>query len=361
MANEIEKVNTIAIADIEKINGKTDDNIEKLNAFEFAGVVNPLFAGTRAVIAGGADGTSFEDTNNVIGYKTITTDGNTADFGDLVSARGMFKGQGSSITRGVWVSGRTDGYPNTNTHVTDMDYVTVGSTGNATDFGNCNVAAANGARDGSSNGTLLFSCGGFRSGAGNQQDDMEYITIASTGNGTNAGDLMEVNNGCVGTHGNTRYLVAGGYDGGASQLNRIQYNDFSTSANCSDFGDLTQADQYPGSASSVTRACIWHSSAYEETPEAGGTLRIDFVTVASTGNASDFGDKAIQTAESTGTSNGTRGELYGGEIYEGEDGSGSGTPAVNVIQKITIDSAGNATNIGDLTIDVKSSGALSGT
>ena len=30
MANEIEKVNTIAIADIEKINGKTYDNIEKL-------------------------------------------------------------------------------------------------------------------------------------------------------------------------------------------------------------------------------------------------------------------------------------------------------------------------------------------
>ena len=34
MANEIEKLNTIAIADIEKFNGKTDNNIEKLNAFE---------------------------------------------------------------------------------------------------------------------------------------------------------------------------------------------------------------------------------------------------------------------------------------------------------------------------------------
>tara|TARA_R100000900_G_scaffold59745_1_gene48252 strand:- start:4887 stop:5966 length:1080 start_codon:yes stop_codon:yes gene_type:complete len=359
MANEIEKLNTIAIADIEKFNGKTDNNIEKLNAFEFVAIVDPLFAGTRAVIAGGDDGTSLEDTTNVIGYKTITTDGNTADFGDLVSARGKFKGAGSNISRGVWVSGRTDGYPNTNTHVTDMDFVTVGSTGNATDFGNCNVASSDGARDGSSNGTLLFSCGGFRSGAGNQQDDMEYITIASTGNGTNAGDLMEVNNGCVGTHGNTRYLVAGGYDGGAAQLNRIQYNDFSTSADCQDFGDLTAINQYPGSASSVTRACIWLSSAYSVA--GGGTLSIDFVTVASTGNASDFGDKAIQTAESTGTSNGTRGELYGGEISGGEGGSESGIPAVNVIQKITIDSAGDATNIGDLTVDVKSAGALSGT
>jgi hypothetical protein len=359
MANEIEKVNTIEITDIEKFNGKTDDNIEKLNTLEFVGVVDPLFAGTRAVIAGGDDGTSLEDTTSNMDYKTIDSDSNALTFGVLVEARGMFKGAGSNISRGVWVSGRTDGYPNTHTHVTAMDYRAVGSTGFAADFGDANVASANGARDGSSNGTLLFSCGGFRSGGGNQQDDMEYITIASTGNGTNAGDLMEVNNGCVGTHGNTRYLVAGGYDGGASQLNRIQYNDFSTSANCSDFGDLTANDQYPGSASSVTRACIWHSDAYGVS--GGGTLSIDFVTVASTGNASDFGDKAIQSAESTGTSNGTRGELYGGEIAGGEGGSESGIPAVDVIQKITIGSTGNASNIGNLTVDVKSSGALSGT
>lgn len=39
MANAIEKVNTIAITDIEKINGKTDENIQAFNSFEFTGVV----------------------------------------------------------------------------------------------------------------------------------------------------------------------------------------------------------------------------------------------------------------------------------------------------------------------------------
>ena len=39
MANAIEKVNTIAITDIEKINGKTDDNIQAFNSFEFTGVI----------------------------------------------------------------------------------------------------------------------------------------------------------------------------------------------------------------------------------------------------------------------------------------------------------------------------------
>ena len=37
MANEVEKVKTIAIADIAKINGKTDANIEKIIGLEFVG------------------------------------------------------------------------------------------------------------------------------------------------------------------------------------------------------------------------------------------------------------------------------------------------------------------------------------
>jgi len=38
MANQVEKVNAIAIADIEKIIGRTDDNIEKISGLEFAGI-----------------------------------------------------------------------------------------------------------------------------------------------------------------------------------------------------------------------------------------------------------------------------------------------------------------------------------
>ena len=39
MANAVEKVNTIAILDIETINGKTDANIQAFNGFEFTGVI----------------------------------------------------------------------------------------------------------------------------------------------------------------------------------------------------------------------------------------------------------------------------------------------------------------------------------
>lgn len=41
MANAVEKLNTIAIADIEKVNTLTDANIEDLNTLEFAGAKDP--------------------------------------------------------------------------------------------------------------------------------------------------------------------------------------------------------------------------------------------------------------------------------------------------------------------------------
>ena len=37
MANEIEKINNIAIASIEKLNAKTDANIQAVNGFELTG------------------------------------------------------------------------------------------------------------------------------------------------------------------------------------------------------------------------------------------------------------------------------------------------------------------------------------
>jgi len=45
MANEIEKINSIALTSIESVNGKTDDNIEKLNSRNFLGVVYTVAKG----------------------------------------------------------------------------------------------------------------------------------------------------------------------------------------------------------------------------------------------------------------------------------------------------------------------------
>ena len=67
--------------------------------------------------------------SNIIDYVTIASTGNATDFGDLTQARAELAACSSS-TRGVFGGGeRTGGNSNV------MDYVTIGTTGNATDFG----------------------------------------------------------------------------------------------------------------------------------------------------------------------------------------------------------------------------------
>ena len=66
-----------------------------------------------------------------------------------------------------------------------MEYVTIGSTGNTTDFGDLTVAAS-------------YVCGGSNATRGtfssgltpSEINTIEYITIASTGDATDFGDLI---------------------------------------------------------------------------------------------------------------------------------------------------------------------------
>ena len=77
---------------------------------------------------------------------------------------------------------------------------------------------------------------------------------------------------------------------------------------------------------------------------------IDYVTIGSTGNATDFGDLTNYGNSFNGTSNGTRGvyQTNGGSTTNYfYSGSSIGTETLNYI---TIASTGNATDFGDRTI-----------
>ena len=71
---------------------------------------------------------------------------------------------------------------------------------------------------------------------------------------------------------------------------------------------------------------------------------IDFITIATEGNATDFGDLTDQRRNVTGNSNGVRGTFSSGTT----GGSGTGNN-LNIIDFITIASTGNASDFGDLT------------
>ena len=67
-----------------------------------------------------------------------------------------------------------------------MDYITIATTGNATDFGD--LTGTNYGQGPASSGTRGVFAGGFRSGS--YLRSIDYRTIATTGNASNFGNLI---------------------------------------------------------------------------------------------------------------------------------------------------------------------------
>jgi len=116
------------------------------------------------------------------------------------------------------------GYNNT------IDYVTIASTGNASDFGDLNTGTA--WHHGCCDETRAVYFGGVVGGA---TDTINYLTIATTGNSADFGNLITAKY-AMGVLSGAARGVAGGADGG---YDVIQYVTILTAANAADFGDLT--------------------------------------------------------------------------------------------------------------------------
>ena len=137
---------------------------------------------TRGIFFGGrVDPASVAQ--NIIDYITIATTGNALDFGDLTTARGRAESV-SNTTRAVCIGGEN---PSTGpSAVTTMEYVTMSSTGNSVNFGTCS-SGAKGGKNGASNSIRGVFHSAFTSPA--NTNNLDYITIAATGNTTDFGDL----------------------------------------------------------------------------------------------------------------------------------------------------------------------------
>ena len=141
----------------------------------------------------------------------------------------------------------------------------------------------------------------------NEANRIDYITIASTGNATDFGDLTVKVGGTGAFAGGSRGIWGGGEDG-SNVTNVIGYITISSTGNATDFGDLTVARRLVKGMSNGTRG-VWVCGLDSPSPN---TNVIDYVTIETTGNATDFGDSTI-SAYSRGTcSNGTLGLSCGG-------------------------------------------------
>lgn len=274
-----------------------------------------VWYGDRGIVAGGYETTG---ASNRIQYFSIATTGNTTDFGDLTTAKSDGHAAMSDATYGVMAGGGGSGAA--------IDYITVSTTGNATSFGTCssNSGLLVGVSDGTY-GVMTITNG----------TATEYVTIATTGNATSFGNTTVNHNSAGGTSDATYGLFAGGNSSG--YLNTIGYITIATTGDASDFGDLTSARRTMAGVSDATRSVFGGG-------RTSSSLRvnvIDYVTTATTGNATDFGD--LVTAKlnlgGTGSADGTYGVFSGGHASSGLS---------NSMEYITIQTTGNGTDYGDL-------------
>ena len=122
-----------------------------------------------------------------------------------------------------------------------IDYITIDTQGDAIDFGDVTTKTMHAAV--LSNSTRWVSAGGHLTNgpAYPVSNHMCYVTIPSTGNAIDFGD-MTTSNARFAAESSVRAVFAGGYDHpGGNAMNNMEYNSFATKSNSVDFGDLTAA------------------------------------------------------------------------------------------------------------------------
>ena len=278
--------------------------------------------GTRGLFVGGYSPGSVGD----IEFITISTLGNSQDFGDLTD------GYNSLAT----TNDRTRGFANGGqipATTANMRFCTLASTGNATDAGDLTVATK-GRPAGISDSTRGVILGG-RDSSDEAMNNIQYHTIQSTGNAADFGDLLSPREFIGGmAASSTRGLLAGGYDDPGARINVIEFVTTKTLGNSTDFGDLSYVANSVGAASNSTRAIF----AGGRTPADENS--ISFVTIATTGNASEFGDLTGVVDGDIGMVTSPTRAVFGG----------GGAPNGAEMTYVEIASTGNAVAFGELTV-----------
>ena len=227
--------------------------------------------------------------------------------------------QNTGSTRGL-----TGGaYPDGN----QIDFFNIDSTGNSVDFGNRTISAQQ-------PGSVASRTRGVIAGgaAPSNQNVIDFVTMASQGNAQDFGDLTQNGHGvsmCMNDR--TRGVFVARTGGSPSgNKNIIDYLTIAQTGNAVDFGDTTSNYRNVMGGSSPTRSVF----------AVGGnpaTNTIEFITISTEGNSADFGDLAFSGRYGCGGSNAVRCLIT--------DGTGTNNNTVNFL---TIATLGNAVDFGDL-------------
>ena len=126
---------------------------------------------------------------------------------------------------------------------------------------------------------------------------------------TSAFMVMPIGDTAIRGAGSGRMLLMGGFGNApsATYKTQIQRLTIASTGNSIDFGDMSVARYVPGTCASSTRGI----AAGGENPSPG-TDTIDYITISSSGGANDFGNLRTVTTFQVGLSDSTRGLIAGG-------------------------------------------------
>ena len=138
----------------------------------------------------------------------------------------------------------------------------------------------------------------FAGGYDSNVNVIDYVTISTIGNATDFGDLTIARGllGATSNGSNNRGVFGGAQD----LINNIDYVTITIPGNAVDFGDLTIDRGYCSATSNSTNERGIFGN--------GGTL--DYITISTIGNAYSFGNTSVSRSYFASTSNGTNNSSY---------------------------------------------------
>jgi len=284
------------------------------------------YYGSRGVFGVGTD------TALTLDYITIATTGNATDFGDGWYLRESGGGASDGV-KGFWYGGL-----NSANIVSNNGYsITFATQGNATNtIGQVSYPLARGSMCG--NGDYLIATGGQSSYNTNTSNQILRWSTSSLGQAATFGNMDATKMGHSMWNDTSRYLTFSGTNSTAD----IAAGSFTTSG-ASWIAQLTGNGSQPtGAAGDETRAITFNGTS--------GT-QLDTVVIQNNSNATSFGQLNTNFSKPGACTNATR-IVFGGSGYGG---------TYNHMSHVTIATTGSGSDFGDLTVARYRATACSGT
>ena len=298
----------------------------------------PKYSGDRALCHGGNSITNSYDDR--IDYVSIATTNNWSDFGDLhVAVRGSASGFGYG--RAVNGGGGSTG-SGTGTYENQIQYHSVATTGDASDLGNLDVHRRECGC--ASDGLTIMWFAGQQAANDDYTKSTSWIDAATGSNATAGGNAANDERKGMGSVSNSlRAVYASGHTG-SSYLGMMDYFTLGNrTGSGTDFGDL-QDDKYAvGGAQDATRGLFAGGA------NGGFQNTIDFITVQTASNGTNFGDlqESRMNLGACGDHETGRAYFYGGQVPSST--SGHNNERSKTSEYVSVQTLANGTFGGDLT------------